>query len=462
MEEIGLIGMANGVEGAAELPVYRRIADSIAARIARGEIKPGDRLPNHRDLASEFRVNVTTITRAFHTLKRRGLVETRPGRGTLVLDFRNGGGRFQSSPTDDQAVVDLTINRPATSAYLEILTDLMPRLPRDRRFPTLKDYQTAEGPLWLREAAAPWLRGFALAAEVSTVLAGAGAQHALSAVIDGLTRPGDVVLADEITYMGLIALCRARGIVLRGLSMDRDGMRPDAFEEACQRWQPRLVFLMPSLQNPTAIAMPESRRRALAAVARRFNVLVVEDDVYAPMVERRPPSFAALEPELTIHINSLSKCVAPGLRIGFVVTPRALAGDVTAAFRVACWNICPMSALVATMLLETDAVGDIIAAQQQELRERNRAATAALAPYGLNAQPEGCHAWLTLTERWRGDDFSRACAGRGVMVLSAETFAIGREAPPNAVRFNLAAARSREELKSALAIMVDLLGAPDC
>ena len=458
MEELGISFRSGLGEAIAEPPIYRRIADSIAARIARGELEPGDRLPNHRDLATEFKVNVTTITRAFHTLKRRGLVETRPGRGTVILDFRNGAGRFQSNPSDERGVIDLSVNRPATAGYLDALADLMPRLARDRRYASLKDYQPAEGPGWLREAAALWLRNFVPSAEPSSIFIGAGAQHALACVISSVTRPGDVVVADEVTYMGLVALCRARGLILRGLPMDEDGMQPDAFDDACQRWQPRLVFLMPSLHNPTAMAMPEARRRALAAIARRHNVLILEDDVYAPLMEERAPAFATLEPELTVHIAGLSKCVSPGLRIGFALMPRALAADVVAAFRVDCWNTCPLTALIATMLLESGAAETIIETQKQELFERQALTSALLAGYDLRNQPEAPHSWLILPDVWREGDFAQACAERGVIVMRADPFAIGRDEPPSAIRINISAARTRDDLQTALGVILELLG----
>jgi DNA-binding transcriptional MocR family regulator len=240
--------------------------------------------------------------------------------------------------------------------------------------------------------------------------------------------------------------------------MDEDGMRPDAFDEACQHWQPRLVFVMPSLHNPTAITMPETRRRAIAAIARRHNVLILEDDVYAPLLEDRAPAFATLEPELTVHIAGLSKCVAPGLRIGFALTPRALAADVVAAIRVDCWNICPLSALTATMLLEAGAVETIIESQKQEMLERQALTSAMLAGYDLRNHPASPHAWLTLPDSWRDRDFAQACLERGVMVMRADPFSIGRDESPNAVRINIAAARNRDDLRSALGIMLELLG----
>ena len=158
-----------------------------------------------------------------------------------------------------------------------------------------------------------------------------GAQHGLACVLRAVTQRGDVILADLITYQGISALCRSQGLDLRGLSIDREGMRPDAFEAACASSRPRAVFLVPSLHNPTTVTLSEERRRALIATARRHNVLIIEDDVYRPLLTSDIPSFATLEPELTIHVSRLSKCIAPGLRYGFVVAPRAVLGNVAAA-----------------------------------------------------------------------------------------------------------------------------------
>jgi DNA-binding transcriptional MocR family regulator len=178
------------------------------------------------------------------------------------------------------------------------------------------------------------------------------------------------------------------------------------------------------------------------------------------LIEERAPAFATLEPELTVHIAGLSKSVAPGLRIGFALTPRALAADVVAAFRVDCWNICPLSALAATMLLEAGAVETIIESQKQELFERQALTAAMLAGYDLRNQAHAPHAWLSLPDAWHGRDFAQASSERGVMVMRADPFSIGREAPPDAVRINIAAARTRDDLRTALGILLELLGRP--
>jgi DNA-binding transcriptional MocR family regulator len=440
-------------------PIYQRLADAIGERIARGDLVEGEKLPPQREIARVLGVNVTTVTRAFSTLQQRGLVEARPGRGTLVVSRESEDAGFKSAPSDEAGLIDLSVNRPATSAYLEALTALLPRLPRDRRFGAVQDYHPPEGPLWARSAVAAWLQGIAGDGDASRIVLTDGAQHGLACVLRALTQPGDIILVDQITYQGISALCRSQGLDLRGLPADREGMRPDAFEDACQTLRPRAVFLVPTLHNPTTVTLSEERRRALAAIARRHNVLIIEDDVYRPLLDTALPSFATLEPELTVYVSGLSKCVAPGLRFGFVVVPRAVLGNVAAALRIDCWSVSPLIPLIATSLLEDGSVARIIERQREELQRRQAILSEALKPFDVQSHAVSPHAWLHLPEPWRGASFARACRQRGVGVLPADAFAIGRETLAHAVRINVGAAPSLGDLRQALGIIVGLLNA---
>jgi DNA-binding transcriptional MocR family regulator len=442
-----------------DLPIYQRLADAIGARIASGELVGGERLPPHREIARTLGINVTTVTRAFSALQERGLVEARPGRGTLIVSRETEEASFKSAPSDEAGLIDLSVNRPATPAYAEALAALLPRLAKDRRFGALQDYHAPEGPLWARAAVASWLNGVAGSGDASRVVLTDGAQHGLACVLRALAQRGDVILADSITYQGISALCRSQGLDLRGLAIDREGMRPDVFETACATLRPRAVFLVPSLHNPTTITLSEARRHALIVVARRHNVLIIEDDVYRPLLDQAIPSFAALEPELTVYISGLSKCVAPGLRYGFVVAPRAVLGNVAAALRIDCWSISPLTALVATNLIEDGAITRIIDFQREELRRRQAILREALTAFDVQTQETSPHAWLHLPEPWRGAAFARACRQRGVGVLPADAFAVGRETLAHAVRINLGAAPSHVELRSALSTIIELLNA---
>lgn len=441
-------------------PVYRQLADAIATKIQAGALAVGDRLPPQRDIARALGINVTTVTRALATLQERGLLEARAGRGTLVAaKDASDKANFVSSPSDDSGLIDLSVNRPATTAYLEVLSALLPRLHKDSRYAALQDYHPAEGPLWARAAVAHWMREVAGEGDAGRVVLAAGAQHGLDCVMGAVARQGDAILADEVTYQGISALCRVHDLNLTGVAMDRDGMLPDAFERACQQLRPRAVFLVPTLHNPTTITLSRQRRLDLAGVARRHNVLIIEDDVYRPLATDLPPSFANLEPDLTIHIGGLSKFVAPGLRLGFVIAPRAVAGQVAAALRINCWSISPLAALIATHLLEDGSVERIIAAQREELGRRQAILVEILGRFDLQTHPTSTHSWLRLPEPWRGAGFARTCLQRGVAVLPGDAFAIGRDPVHHGVRINVGAARSRDDLRTALRIMAELLTA---
>jgi DNA-binding transcriptional MocR family regulator len=438
-------------------PVYQRLAEAIGEQIAKNALTEGDRLPPHREIAREVGVNVTTVTRAISILQQRGLIEARPGRGTVVASRNADGASFKSAPSDEAGFIDLSVNRPATSAYLETLAGLSPRLAKDRRFSALRDYHPPEGPAWARSAVAAWMEGVAGEGDASRIVLTDGAQHALSCVLRAIAQRGDIILADAITYQGIGALCRSQELELRGLPMDRGGMRPDAFEAACINWRPRAVFLVPTLHNPTTITLSEERRRALAAIARRHNVLIIEDDVYRSLADDAKPSFASLEPELTIHISGLSKSIAPGMRYGFVVAPRALLGHVATALRIDCWSINPLTALIATSILEDGSAIRMIEMQRVELRVRQTILRETLSSFDVQTDETSPHAWLHLPEPWRDIAFARACRQRGVGVLPTEAFAIGRDTSTHAVRIHLGAAPTAAELKHALSVIAELL-----
>jgi DNA-binding transcriptional MocR family regulator len=195
----------------------------------------------------------------------------------------------------------------------------------------------------------------------------------------------------------------------------------------------------------------------LIEVAQRYDVLILEDDVYAPLLESRPPAFAELDPERTIYVAGMSKCVAPGLRVAFVVPPARLVPDIATAIRIDCWSISPLTCLVATRMIE-DGIGHaIVETHRVELRQRNQIARTIIPGDELRTEPTSSHAWLRLPSPWRGVSFTNASLRHGVKVLAAEAFTVGRTPAPHAVRVNLAAARSRAELKKGLCSLRDLL-----
>lgn len=439
-------------------PLYRQLADAIGALIDDGRLGEGDRLPPHRELARALSINITTVTRAIALLKERGLVSGRTGGGTLVgPPDPLTAARFRSVPATDSEVIDLSVNRPATDGYVSALARLLKEILRDPRYREVQDYQAAEGPGWAREAFADWLGGLGVAADPQCVVLAAGAQHALTIVLRAMLRPGDVVIADSVSYQGLSASCRMLELELHTLVGDTRGMDPAELEEVCREQRPRALFLVPSLHNPTTVTLDESRRRELVEVARRHDLLIIEDDVYRPLLDVAPPSLCELAPERTLYLSSFSKCIAPGLRFGAALVPSGCVEDVTTALRVDCWSVDALASFIGTRLIESGETGRILELQKSELRSRHEILLATIPADRVSAVPTSTHAWLRLPEPWRGSDFTQACRRRGVVVLPGEAFTSRQAAAPHAVRINLAAARSQSALRQALQVIADLL-----
>jgi DNA-binding transcriptional MocR family regulator len=284
-----------------------------------------------------------------------------------------------------------------------------------------------------------------------------GAQHGLACVLAAIAQPGDLILADNVTYQGINALCRALDLDIGGVAMDRGGMQPDAFDRARRDRRPRAVFLVPTFHNPTTITLSADRRAALIEIARRHNVLIIEDGVYAMLSEDTIPSFAATAPDMTIHVSGLSKCAAPGLRLGFITAPPSLLCNIATALRVNCWSINPLVALLGTSLIEDGSLRELVQKQKAELRARQAIVNKCLRGFDVRTSSTCTHLWLALPHLWRTTTFVPVARRLGVAVLAADTFAIGRAPAPNAVRINISAARSREDLTRALDILVDAL-----
>lgn len=422
--------------------------------IRSGALGPGNRLPPQRDLAKERALNVSTISRAYRELQRRDLVIGSTRRGTVVTRH---AGAFPPEPQRSSGIVDLTVNRPANDDFLRALADALPKVVEDPRFRELQDYQPPEGAAWARSAGRRWIALNGFERPIDDVVVTSGAQHALLAALSSFIGPDDVVVADRLTYYGLKALAPMLRFRIVGVGGDAEGLSVDEVAEQCRRERVRAVFTVPSLHNPTVVTMSLARREALAGLAERQDFVILEDDVYGPMLRDRPPAIATLVPQRTYHISSLSKTLAPGLRVGYLLCPPGAATIAAGAVRATAWMPAPLSVLIATRLIEDGTADAILDAQLTELAARHRLVETALSWASYASDPRCMFIWLRLPAPWRSEDFADNVLARGVNVMPAAAFAADREATEHAVRINLACAASREELVGALRIVAATL-----
>ena len=299
-------------------PRFLQIADALQAAVAGGALTPGQRLPPQRQLAARLAVDLTTITRAYDEARRRNLLEGRGARGTYVA--------APKAPLT--AILDLSMNAPPPPDgvdFDDLLQQGLAQVLMRADTQLLMTYHRGGGSDAGRAAGATWLAPMFGRLDARQVVVCPGAQAAIAAAILALTAPGDVILAEPMNYPGLRAAATQFGRHVIAVAADGHGMEPARLEAACRRHKPALIYLNPTLQNPTAITMPASRRQALAGIAQRCNVRVVEDDPYWLLADAPPPPIATLVPEQVVYISTLSKCLTPGLRVAFVADRATLA-----------------------------------------------------------------------------------------------------------------------------------------
>ena len=423
-----------------EGPLYLRIAEALAQARASGALQPGDRLPPQRELAQRLGVDLTTITRAFTEARRRNLIEASPGRGTFVTP----GG-------PDEPILDLSMNMPPAPQGLNLpalirsgIEGLLKRSSAD----ALLSYHPGPGSPAERASGSLWLGKRAPRLPTDRLLVGAGAQSLLAAVMLAMTDDAEIVLTDRLTYPGFIALAAASNRRLAGVAADEHGMRPDDLEKVAREHGARLVYLNPTLHNPTTLTMPETRRIDLIEIARRMRLVFVEDDPYSPLLSSSPPSFLALAPDITIHVATLAKCISPFLRTGFCALPDVRTAEIVARHLRGLTLMAPplMTGLACEWI--RDGTADEIVGEVRRESDARQSLAADILPFATGVG-SGFHIWMPLTLPHRTAAVLDRAQGRGLAVSGAGEFEVGGEAPEG-IRIALGAVPDRRKLSEAL------------
>jgi DNA-binding transcriptional MocR family regulator len=438
-------------------PRYRALSEVIAQDIATGALPEGTRLPPQRDLAYRLGVTVGTVSRAYALVAERGLVSAEVGRGTYVRARRSGQSRPDPVGDGGDDLIKLTLNAPPDPSYRALLAQGLAEISTLGPLDDFMSYTPKRGFADHRAAAAAWIGRVGLDAPPDQIIITGGAHQAIVAAFAGLARPGDSILVEALTYAGVCHIAERLGLRLHGLAIDDEGLLPAALEEAARTGQARLLFINPTVHNPTTASMSLARREAIAGIARRHDLIVIEDDVYGQLPEDRPPPLAALVPERTIHISGASKSVAPGLRLGVLLSPASLHERIADAQHDLFLTCPPLLAELFRYWVANGTADQLARRQRLEAGARQRVAHEALGSHHYRAQPTSYHLWLPLPPPWRTAEFLGVVRERGVAIDPGSAFAVERMNAPHAVRVSLSAAASRERLARALQILARTL-----
>lgn len=430
-------------------PRFLQIADALQAAVANGSLQPGNRLPPQRHLAAQLCVDLTTVTRAYDEAKRRQLLEGRGARGTYVA----------APKVEWDSTLDLSMNTPPPPEgvdFDDLLKQGLSQVLMRSDSELLMTYHLGGGSDADRKAGAQWLSPMFGTLDAKQVVVCPGAQAAIAALILALTQPGDVILAEPTHYPGLRAAAAQFGRRIIAVPADQQGMVPEMLEQACRQHQPALVYLNPTLQNPTAITMGERRRQALANVAQRWQVRIMEDDPYWLLADAPPPPIATWAPQQVYYVSTLSKCLTPGLRVAFVLIRDAHERErFLVALRSFALMVAPLTAALATQWIVDGSADTLMQGVRKEARLRHWMARDILAGR-YSGTGDGLHVWIHLPSYWSSLQLARAADSEGIAVTPAEAFTTG-SAPVNAIRISLGCIQNRRHLQAGLQRLSQLL-----
>ncbi len=338
--------LALPIDRSGPAPVVRQIARAIAAHVGAGRLRAGERLPGTRALSKVLGVHRNTVAAAYAELTAEGWIESAPGRATFVsgeipakLPRRAAGEPARAAtrpgydlpprprppppPIPSPRLIDMEGGVP--DLHLVPVAEIARAYRRALRRPGVLGYADPRGQERLRSAVGAMLRSTrGLDPDPERLIITRGAQLAFSVAAQALVRRGDVVAVEELGYSAAWEAFRAAGARLVPLPLDQDGMRVEALEALARRERVRAVYLTPHHQYPTTVTLPAGRRLALLRLATAERIAIVEDDFDSEFhYDGRPVlPLAASDPAgVVIYVGTLSKVLAPGLRLGYVHAP---------------------------------------------------------------------------------------------------------------------------------------------
>ncbi len=443
-------------------PKYLQIVDALAEDIASGALAPGVKLLPHRELAYQLGVSPNTASRAYAEAINRALLRGEVGRGTFVRALVELGQAGQ--PADLQrstsGPIDLSRNLPAPGKAAVELEQTLQELQKSGTLQALLDYQIEADLPHHTEAALVWLERSGLQARKEEIVITNGAQHGIFCTLMALMRKGDLLLTEELTYGPVRHMAERLGLNIASVRMDEGGLCPDALAEICRTSAAKALYFTPTLQSPTTLTLGNERRKAIAKVARRHDVVLIEDDVFGHLKANAPPPASSYAPDCSVYITSTAKCLSPGLRVGYVRAPAEMAAAISDALTLNCWMTPPLMAEIAARWILDGTADRLTAEQRQTASRRQRLARTVLDDQTCLSDEFGLHLWLKLPARWTPDAFRAEARRRGVSVTEGAAFAVSPAAAPHAVRLCLSHEPDELRLKSALETLRKLLQAP--
>lgn len=430
---------------------YLAVADALSAAIERGDLRAGDRVPPQRELAARLRVDLTTITKAYESVRLRGLIEARGRAGSFVSEPRG-------VTADVLAQVDAGMNMPPElpgRILARAIANATDALLSSDGLACLQ-YQPLGGAHEDRAAGAQLLDAAGLPTIAEQVVLAAGGQNALNAVMATVLSPGDAVACGVYVYPGFKVLAERLGIRLVPL----ETMSAVELAAAARDHRVRALYVVPTNDNPTTATLDRDTREAIAGVATREGIVIIEDDAYGALALNTPPPLASLAPTITWYIASVSKYLSPALRVAYLRAP-SVGAALQFAHHVHETSIMapPLNAAIIRRWIGDGTYGRLLGAMRTEIARRLSLAEEMLGTVNHAGHPQGYHVWVPVPDPASASALIEVTRPAGLTVVSSDRFAVSADAP-SAVRVSIGGLLDTARLTSGLRVLHGFLSSP--
>lgn len=391
-----------------EEPIYRQLIRYIRSQVDSGAMPAGTRLPASRDLAHQLSISRISVVNAYAELRAEGYLSAHAGRGTFVAGERppipelvGNGMRHTQQPHDAPVTPDRSIREMLRLARKPGVINFSTGSPPIEFFPVqhLRDalntildrdaaraltYEVAEGYGPLRASVRDYVSALGIRCSADQILITGGTQQAIDLCVQAVLCEGDLLVTESPTYVGVIDIARTRRLNIQGVPMDDEGIRLDILENVILENRPRLIYIMPSFQNPSAGVMSLHRRRQLLNMVSEYGVPILEDGVYHEFRfegESVPPLKALDETGIVIHASGFTKNLLPGMRIGYVIANNHHLERLVRVKQAADISTPGLNQRAIHLLLERGVLAQQLERNNREFRRRRDAAMEAAARY---------------------------------------------------------------------------------
>ena len=440
---------------------YRALLNAIRYARDNGKIATGEQLPPVREMAYQLNITPGTVARAYQLGIDEGILEAKVGRGT----FLKRPSRALPKPIVfgethvGSDIIDLRNAAVPDFGQDQILNAAAKQFDIGGEHSMVRYAGHNEMPT--RAALLAWTGFDETRTKPEDLILTYGSQNATLAAFLAILRGNNPVIATDMLVLPgtrrAAELARAKVV---GLPCDDDGLIPKALEDLCRVERPQLLHISANISNPTAIIMPLHRKAEIAEICRRNDVQIVEDDGQSKFFPERPTSFLDFCPERVWHVSSLSRYLAAGMRVGFLLCPPGKGQIGLSVTQSMSHSFSTLIAQLTKNLVQSGQADNLVAQMRTYRRDRVQMAVNQLGRWNINWHEAADFIWLELPDNWRASAFAIAAERAGIEVAPADTFLPVNGVAPNAIRLTLGGKHSPVVFTAALLKLDQLLDQP--